>query len=370
MPQTQDPQLSTKAIHVQRAQRAKDDKPPSRTSPLGAVAQARFPGTSSRRQLMEGILAQDRDLVAGSFGTVYYKPVSVCGVDLKLEPVQPSIGTIVHGIDLATDLDHPDLVTFLRELWLERRVIAFRGQQHLTREQMVEFARRFGEVGAPYGEHEHRPNSPYDPNQHVEVRGSENMLELISDETVPNAASGWHADATWQDRPPMGSILMCREAPPVGGDTCFCDCYAMWEGLPLTTKQRVEHLTAVHIGGVAHQMDGVTPVAVHPVARTHPETGRTTLYVQQGFVRRFAEEHGMPEEEEKALLRQMKLQEGRPDYTCRLRWAPGTIAMWDNRCVLHSASGDFWPHRRVMERLTVLDYDESRRTPYYAPQEH
>ena len=369
MAEPQDPQLATNPTYVQRAARAKADKPPSRSSPLGAVAQVRSPG-SSRREMMDGILAQDRDLVPGNFGTVYYKPVTVCGIGLKLEPVQPSIGTVVHGIDLARDLDDPGVVTFLRELWLERRVIMFRNQAHLTREQMVAFAEHFGEVGAPFGEREHRPNSPHDLNQQVKVKDIPNMLVLPSDETVPNAASGWHADATWQPRPPMGSILMCREAPPVGGDTCFCDCHGMWEGLPLEIKQRVEQLTAVHIGSVGHQMDGVTPMAVHPVARTHPETGRTTLYVQQGFVRRFAEEHGVPEDEQKDLLWRMKLQEGRPEYTCRFRWEPGSIAMWDNRCVLHTASADFWPHRRLMERLTILDYDETRRAPYYAPQEH
>ncbi|MYF31173.1 MAG: hypothetical protein F4169_20415 [Gammaproteobacteria bacterium] len=367
--QPQDPQLATNPLYVRHSARAKADKPPIRSSPLGAVAQVRFP-SGRRREMVEGILAQDRDLVAGSFGTVYYKPVTVCGIELKLEPVQPSIGTVVHGIDLATDLEDSEMVTFLRELWLQRRVIMFRGQDHLTREQMVTFAQRFGELGAQFGEREHMPNSPHDLNQQVKVDGIPNMLVLPSDETVPNAASGWHADATWQARPPMASILMCREAPPVGGDTCFCDCYGMWEGLPLEIKERLERLTAVHIGSVGHQMNGVTPVAVHPVARTHPETGRTTLYVQQGFVRRFAEEHGVPEDEEKALLWRMKLQEGRPEYTCRFRWEPGSIAMWDNRCVLHTASADFWPHRRLMERLTILDYDESRRTPYYAPVEY
>ncbi len=163
------------------------------------------------------------------------------------------------------------------------------------------------------------------------------MLILPSDENVPNTASGWHADATWQQRPPMASILMCREAPPIGGDTCFCDRTGMWEGLPLETKNRLAHLTAVHMGSVGHQMDGKTPVAVHPVARTHPETGRTTLYVQQGFVRRFAEDHGVPEDEERALLWQMKLQEGRPEYTCRLRWEEGTMAMWDCQQPLYAS---------------------------------
>lgn len=366
MLEPQDPQLVDNPLYVRRAERAKANKPPARSTPLGAVAQVRAPGTGSRQEMMDGIRAED-DLVAGHFGTIYYKPVTVSGLEIKLEPVQPSIGTVVHGLDLAKDLEDPAVVAFVRDLWLERKVLMFRGQTHLRRPQIVEFAQHFGEVGAPFGEREHVPNSPHDLNQQVKVPDIPDMLILPSDETVPNAASGWHADATWQQRPPMGSILMCREAPLIGGDTCFCDCYAMWEGLPAETRARIEHLLAVHVGTVGHRMDGKTPVAVHPVARTHPETGRTTLYVQQGFVRRFAEKHGIVEDEERALLWQLKLQEGRPEYTCRVRWEPGSIAMWDNRCVLHSASADFWPHRRLMERLTILDHDESRRTPYYAP---
>ena len=365
MAQALEPEIEE--LFKQRAARVKEDKPPSRSGPLGAVAHARIPGVSSRRAMAERIRAED-DLVAGNFGTVYYKPVTVGGIELKLEPLQPSIGTVVHGVDLATDLDAPGMVRFLRELWLERRVIMFRKQEHLSREQMWAFAARFGEVGAPYGEREHMPNA-VDRDQQFEVRDRLALLKLKSDQDAPGAASGWHADATWQPRPPMASVLMCREGPPVGGDTCFCDCYAMWEGLPLEVKRRVKHLTAVHVGNYGHRMDGVTPEAVHPVARTHPETGRTTLYVQQGFVRRFAPEHGLDEAEEARLLLHMKQQEGRPDYTCRFRWEAGSIAMWDNRAVLHSASGDFWPHRRIMERLTILDRDESRRAPYYAPQD-
>ena len=368
MSEPQIPQLADNPVYLARSERAMEDKPPTRSNSLGVVAHSRFPGSTSRSEMIQGILAQDSSMIEGHFGTVYYKPVTVCGVELKLEPLQPSIGTAVHGIDLATDLDNPDIVTFLRELWLERRVLIFRDQAHISREQMVEFAHHFGEVGARYGEREHMPNSPRVVGHHVKVPGIPDMLVLPSDEVVPSAASGWHCDATWQDRPPMGSILMCREAPPVGGDTCFCDCYSMWEGLQPETRKRVEYLTALHVGSIGHQMDGVTPQAVHPVARTHPETGRTTLYVQQGFVKRFAGDHGIPEDEEKALLLEMKLLEGRPEYTCRVRWQAGSIAMWDNRAVLHSASGDFWPHRRLMERLTILDFDVSRRTPYYTPE--
>ncbi|MYD43176.1 MAG: TauD/TfdA family dioxygenase [Gammaproteobacteria bacterium] len=363
----QDPQLLENPLYAKRTERARADKPPSRSTPLGAVAASRFPNTTSRKVLEQHILDEDEALVAGSFGTVWYKPVNVKGIDLKLEPLQPSIGTVVHGLDLARDLDDPDVVAFIRQLWLERHVVAFRNQSHVTREQMVSFVEHFGEVGMPFGEKDHVPNSPYDLNQQIKDNEIPNMLVLPSDSTVPNAASGWHADATWQRKPPMASVLMCREAPPIGGDTCFCDCFGMWEGLSKQTKEKVANLRAVHIGGVGHQQDGKTPVSVHPVARTHPETGQTSLYVQQGFVRRFADEHNMSEDEQRPILLEMKLQEGRPEYTCRLKWEPGTLAMWDNRCVLHSASGDFWPHRRFMERLTILDFDEDRRVPYYDP---
>ena len=361
------PQLADNPLYARRAERTKANKPPSRGTPFGAIAEVRAGGHKDREAMMADIREQD-DLVASRFGTVYYKPVTVAGIDLKLEPLQPSIGTAIHGLDLATDLEDPAVVAFVRKTWLDRKVLVFRGQAHLSRQQMVAFAQRFGEVGAPFGEREHMPNSPHDLNQQAKADGIPEMLILPSDETVPNAASGWHADATWQARPPMGSILMCREAPPVGGDTCFCDCYGMWEGLPAETKARIEHLRGVHIGSVGHQMDGITPVAVHPVARTHPETGRTTLYVQQGFVKRFAEGHDLSEDEEREILLRLKFQEGRPEYTCRVRWEVGSMAMWDNRCVLHSASADFWPHRRLMERLTILDYDQARRTPYYAPE--
>lgn len=334
---------------------------------MRVIAETRAPQATDDANRINAIRGQDADLVAGEFGTIFYKPVTACGVDLKLEPLQPSIGTVVHGINLADAIDSPDMIAFLRELWLERRVIMFRNQGHLTREQMVRFAECFGEVGAHHGERDHVPNSQTNKNHPLTAPGLPDMLVLKSGEKVAGAASSWHSDATWSTRPPMGSILMCREAPPIGGDTSFCDAYAMWAGLSDDTKARVEHLSAVHVGTPFHQMDGVTPRAVHPVARTHPETGRTVLFVQRGFVREFAQGHGLPPEEANALLDELLTRQGQPEYTCRFRWAPGSIAMWDNRAVLHRATADFWPHSRLMERLTILDYDKQRRAPYYAP---
>ena len=371
MAETAYDELKAHPLYARHAARAKAGRPPSRATPIGVMAATRVADAASRGEMAAAIRAEDA-LVAGDFGTVHYQPAAVCGIELRLEPLQPSIGTAIHGLDVAAHMDlanpaaNAELAAFLRGLWLRRRVLVFRGQAHLSRQQMVQFASHFGEVGERFGEPDHMPNSSDDLFQQVDVPGIPNMLVLPADEAVPAVSGGWHADSTWLKRPPMATMLMCREAPPIGGDTCFCDCYAMWQGLSQETRERVANLAAVHVGDFGHKFDGKAPMAVHPVARTHPETGRTTLYVQQGFVRALAGNH-LSSEEARALLLEMKLQEGRPEYTCRVRWAPGSIALWDNRAVLHCASADFWPHRRVMERLTILDAEESRRTPYYAP---
>ena len=326
---------------------------------MGMVAAARYPAKVDRKSVADGIRAQDAGLVQGNLAPSMYKPVTVGSLDLKLEPVSPALGTIVHGLDLTQDLEDENVVKFLRDLWLERRVIMFRDQQHLSREDLLEFAEHFGVLGAHHGERDHIPSAPRTPEGYPDV------LPIESGENQAGAASEWHSDATWSSRPPMGSILICREAPPVGGDTNFCDGYALWEGLGHATQERVKALKAIHIGQPHHAMDGQLPSAVHPVARTHPETGKTVLFVNRVFTRRFDEAHDMDEQESQTLLAELCAKIGRPEVTCRFRWAPGSIAMWDNRAVQHCATADFWPHRRLMERVTILDSDEQRRIPFF-----
>ncbi|MDG2278802.1 MAG: TauD/TfdA family dioxygenase [Pseudomonadales bacterium] len=331
----------------------------SRATLMGMTAAARYPDLGDRKTMAQGIKAQDADLVTGSLAPVTYKPVSVCGVDLKLEPLSPALGTVIHGIDLDQDLDQVGIVEFLRALWLERRVIMFRDQQHLSRDGLIRFARCFGELGAHHGERDHVPSGPQTPQDYPDV------LQIRSEENHPNAASEWHSDATWSSRPPMGSVLICREAPPVGGDTNFCDGYGLWQGVHRATKERIKALKAVHVGQPHHAMDGHLPKAIHPVARTHPETGRTVLFVNRVFTRQFADEHDLSEAETQNLLQELFANIGRPEVTCRFRWRQGSVAMWDNRAVQHCATADFWPHRRLMERVTILDSDVAQRTPYF-----
>ena len=335
--------------------------------PMGAVAASRVADRRGRKTVAESILDQDANLVRGSFEPAVYQPITVCGIDIKLEPVAPALGTIVHGLDLQTDIENPEIITFLRQLWLDRRVIMFRDQAHLTRLDQVRFAECFGELGSHHGERDHVPlvpDWPPTPEEH------EDILLIISDEkNVQTVASQWHSDATWSTRPPMGSILLCREAPPVGGDTNFCDCHGLWEGLPGELKELARTLKAKHRGHPHHAMDGTLPEAVHPVARTHPETGRTTLFVNPIFVNGLMGERKFGDTESRQILGKLLERLGRPEVTCRFRWAPGSIAMWDNRAVQHCATGDFWPHQRLMERVTILDHEQDRRTPYYSGQD-
>ena len=137
---------------------------------------------------------------------------------------------------------------------------------------------------------------------------------------------------------------------PSGGDTNFAT---------------VKALSALHEGQPHHKMDGKLPTALHPVARTHPETGRHNPFRESRIHPALYGNDDLDEAETADLLDELLINVGRAEFTCRFRWAPGSVAMWDNRAVQHCATADFWPHRRVMERVTILDYDLSRRKPFF-----
>ena len=194
----------------------------------------------------------------------------------------------------------------------------------------------------------------------------------------------WHSDATWAERPPLGSILLARAVPPGGGDTIFVDTAAAWSGLSPALKMRLAHMRALHgrpegstegewKGGAVKAFRTVRrtdlrgrPEVLHPVMRTHPDTGEQHLYVNPTFTLGLEEdgtivEHG----EASALLSQLYTQMySTPEYSCRFSWSGGSVAFWDNRACQHYACGDFWPHARRMERVTVLDRSFERRAPF------
>jgi len=268
---------------------------------------------------------------------------------LEIRPLSGSIGAEFAGIDLAGPLDD-DLVAALRRVWLDHLVIVFRDQD-LPPECLLAVARRFGR-----------------PVEYPFVAGLDGFPEVtpvvkLEHERV-NFGGIWHSDTAYLDTPPMGTFLVAREVPPYGGDTLFANMYLAYETLSPAMRGLLDRLVAVNssrkadasktredrMRGGAGSGANRDYVAEHPVVRTHPETGRKALYVNLGHTVRFK---GMTEEESAPLLRFLFAHQTRPEFTCRLRWQPGTLVLWDNRCVQHNPINDYHGFRRVMHRVTL-----------------
>ena len=269
---------------------------------------------------------------------------------ISVAPVPGVLGADVDGVDLGTGLDD-QVVEEIHRAFLDHHVLFFRNQE-LTPEAQMAFGRRFGELGT-----------------HPFVAGRSDHPEVIELVTEPddkvNFGGGWHTDVTFLEEPDLGSILYAVEVPPYGGDTLFADQQAAYEALPEATRVKLDGLVALHspvpqygVGGYSTQSrsmqttnaDGTDRATRHPVVRTHPETGRKGLYVNRAFTIGI---DGMPPDESARLLEKLFAQATREAFTCRFRWRPGSLAMWDNRCVQHYALHDYKGWRRHMRRITI-----------------
>ena len=268
---------------------------------------------------------------------------------IDVRPIAGAIGAEISGVDVAKDLD-AETVEAIRQAWLEHLVVFFRDQE-LTPGQFLAFGRRFGEaIEYPF------------------VKGLPETPEVIPvlklEHEAVNFGGIWHSDTTYLEIPPMASMLIAREVPPAGGDTEFANMYLAYETLSDGMKRLLDPLVAVNSSALADvsktredrmkdsaRRDAARQyVAEHPVVRVHPETGRKALYVNVAHTERFA---GMTREESLPILRYLYQHQTRPELTCRFRWAPGSIAFWDNRCAQHNAINDYPGRRRLMHRLTL-----------------
>ncbi|WP_314035532.1 TauD/TfdA family dioxygenase [Dietzia sp. CH92] len=263
---------------------------------------------------------------------------------IGVRPVTPFIGADIEGVDLAAPT--PEQIAELRTALLERKVLFFRDQQHLTAHQHRDFAAHWGELEV---------HPILDQGEIPEVvrfdRGQDN----------PGMENIWHVDVTWKDRPPLGSVLRAIEVPDAGGDTLWSDMGNAYDALPADIRERIDGLTATHDFTPSFgrgmtpdrlaEMQAQYPPQHHPVVRTHPETGRKLLFVNSLFT---TEIDGVDPVEGRELLRRLLDQVKMPDFQVRLRWAPGTVAFWDNRATQHYACSDYFPHRRVMERVAIV----------------
>jgi len=262
-----------------------------------------------------------------------------------LQALGSTIGAAVNGVDLSTDLD-AETVAELRAALVAHKVLVFEGQS-LDAETQSRFASRFGEL-------EHHPflggteETPY-------------LVRLAKDEAVGGYENIWHSDVTWREQPAMAAVLRAVELPDSGGDTLWADMEAAWEGLSDRVKEQNEGRVAVHdftlsYGAAMSSEDRARageefPAVEHPIVRIHPESGRRALYVNRIFTSHIV---GMDEDDSETLLDHLFAQAEVPEYQFRLRWSPGTVAMWDNRSTQHYASSDYWPQARVMERAAII----------------
>lgn len=267
----------------------------------------------------------------------------------EVEPLTPTIGAVIKGVSLANDLD-PELFHQLNRALLEWKVLFFRNQD-ITGEQHADFAAHWG----PLESHPFIKISTKQDDEKPQVVRFEKGANLGGYENV------WHSDVTWREVPSLGSVLRAIEVPDVGGDTMWSDMCAAYDGMSPALRERVDGLVAEHdwvnsfgLGMKPDQRDELRkdfPPAHHPVVRTHPETGRKMLYVNRGFTQCIV---GMDPDESRALLEQLWIQASFGEYQCRWHWAPGDVAFWDNRSTQHYAISDYFPNRRVMERITII----------------
>lgn len=251
------------------------------------------------------------------------------------------IGTELEGVTLL-DLDQAG-VDELKQLVAERGVLFFRDQE-MTLAQQVEIGRRLGEL------HIHPAAKAPD--------GFPEVLVVYTDaESTYTAGNGWHTDVSCDERPPALSMLRLEQTPPAGGDTVWASMYEAYDSLSSSMQQYLATLTAVHMGDKAYRGrygytgDRDFPVSEHPVIRTHPVTGRKGLYVNSGFTSHI---RGLKPRESDALLTMLydHIAYG-VNFQVRFRWEPHSVAIWDNRCVQHHASWDYFPETRSGWRVTT-----------------
>jgi taurine dioxygenase len=277
---------------------------------------------------------------------------AACG--LVVEPAGPVLGAEVKGVDLSRPLE-PDTVAALRLALLQYKVIFFRDQD-ISHDAHVAFGRYFGELEG----HPVLPTVPGHP-MILHIEGVDGIQWTEASIGAGRASDKWHTDVTFRPTPSMGGVLRARHLPPLGGDTIFADTVAIWRDLPDRVKARVEGLRAEHdilqsFGGRVSEakraeLRRTTPPVSHPVVRTHPETGEKALYVNRTFTARILD---IDEGESAELLRYLTNRVKQPEYQVRFRWSPNAIVFWDNRPTQHYAVLDYWPHHRVVERVTVV----------------
>lgn len=277
------------------------------------------------------------------------------GFVMIITPQSPSgCGALVTDIDLKQSLS-VDLISELRAVWVQHQVLGF-PDQFLALEDLERFAEAFGEFG----------DDPFFDS----IAGHPHIAEVRRDalETTPLFAESWHSDWSFLAKPPTATLLHGQVIPPQGGDTLFADQYAAWDALPEDLKALISGRNGIHSARNGYARDGLygeqdvgrsmairysdeaLKTQVHPMVKAHPESGRMALFVNPGYTIGI---EGLAEAEARALLMQLFAHQTQDAFIYRHQWSAGMLTLWDNRCVLHAATGGYEGFDRLLHRITI-----------------
>lgn len=277
---------------------------------------------------------------------------------MKVEQLTCALGAELKNVSLAEAARNDDLFAEIKRLLLEHKVLFLRDQDIGDAEHAA-FARKFGEL-------EDHPLTD-------SATGEPGIIHIwkTPDSPPERYENSWHNDATWREIPPMGAVLRCVECPPVGGDTMWANMELAYERLPQQIKDDIADLRARHSMEATFMaakpaeerlaMKARFPDPEHPVVRTHPETGRKSLFTS-AFITHFTNFHTAKRVRfgqdfhpgASNLLQYLVGQSAIPEYQVRWRWSPNAVAIWDNRCTQHYAVMDYPPCHRKMNRATIV----------------
>ena len=273
--------------------------------------------------------------------------------EYNLEQITPTIGAEISNIDLSQDLSEEKLDQIYQDL-IDYKVIFFRNQE-ISPKNHIALAKSFGEIEPPHPVYPHVKDFP-------------EIVLLENDANNPPDTDEWHTDVTFKSDPAFASILYSKIIPPSGGDTLWCSLSAIYEALPDDTKKYLETLRAVHDMGsfrnnfidddneksAQNVNEGFQKFgnAIHPIVKVHPISKNKLLYINPGFTSQIV---GMNMTDSNNLLTYLFNFMNKPEFQIRFKWSANTIAIWDNRCTMHYAIGDYMPHHRQMNRITVLN---------------
>ena len=273
---------------------------------------------------------------------------------MNVEPSGQACGATVTGVDLTQPLSK-DEASAIRSAWLTHHVLAF-PEQPMTDDDLERFSLYFGQFG----------DDPFI----APIEGREHVIAVCRDanETAPLFAETWHSDWSFLAKPPTATLLHGQVIPPQGGDTLFADQYAAWDALPEDLKALISGRNGIHSARNGYARDGLygeqdvgrsmairysdeaLKTQVHPMVKAHPESGRMALFVNPGYTIGI---EGLAEAEARALLMQLFAHQTQAAFIYRHQWSAGMLTLWDNRCVLHAATGGYEGFDRLLHRITI-----------------